>query len=203
MNSNLSLKEEIDIFINIGVNPLELFVLRILFLAQDGYPAYMLNYVNNTNEGKEDFKKALKTLQEKGIILKSYNIPKEGEPFNYKVVPINKNFIKKYIKESNQIGKELFEAYPAFISINGKRASIKNITRAGLFSIDEFCVFYNKQLKLSNITHERVMEAVSYGKEHNLINYSLLEFIASQKWNEIEYIRDSGEVSGYNNVELL
>lgn len=30
-----------------------------------------------------------------------------------------------------------------------------------------------------------------------------LEFIASRKWNELEYIRDSGNVNGYNNSELL
>ena len=59
-------------------------------------------------------------------------------------------------------------------------AFIKNITKAGLFSIDEFCFFYGRQLKLSSVKHERVMEALEYGKEHNLINYSILEFIASQ-----------------------
>ena len=47
------------------------------------------------------------------------------------------------------------------------------------------------------------MEAVEFGKEHNLLNYSILEFIASHKWEEIEYIRESGNVNGYNNSELL
>lgn len=203
MNSNLSLKEEIDIFINIGLNPTELFIVRMLFLAQDGEPEMLFNYVNNTTDGKDDLKKSLATLQDKGIILKGYNIPKEGEAFNYKIVPLNKNFLKKYIRESNQMGKELFELYPSHMLINGRRASIKNITKAGLFSLDEFCTFYAKQLKLSSITHERVMEALQFAVDNELIRYSLLEFIASQKWNEIEYIRDSGEVSGYNNVELL
>jgi hypothetical protein len=130
-------------------------------------------------------------------------MPKEGETLKYTDIPINKNFVKKFIRESNQIGKEFFDAYPPFIYINGKMASIKNITKAGLFSIDEFCFFYGRQLKLSSVKHERVMEALEYGKEHNLINYSILEFIASQKWNEIEYIRSSGEVAGYQNSELL
>ncbi len=203
MNSELSLKEEINIYINSGLTPSELFILRLLFLAQDGDTSLINNYISNADNGKEVFKVVLKSLQNKGIILASFKMPKEGETLKYTDIPINKNFVKKFIKESNQIGKEFFDAYPPFIYINGKMASIKNITKAGLFSIDEFCFFYGRQLKLSSVKHERVMEALEYGKEHNLINYSILEFIASQKWNEIEYIRSSGEVAGYQNSELL
>ena len=203
MNSELSLKEEIDIYINNGLTPSELFILRLLFLAQDGDMSLINNYISNTDNGKEVFKVVLKSLQSKGIILASFKMPKEGETLKYTDIPINKNFVKRFIKESNQIGKEFFDAYPPFIYINGRMASIKNITKAGLFSIDEFCFFYGRQLKLSSVKHERVMEALEYGKEHNLINYSILEFIASQKWNEIEYIRNSGEVAGYQNSELL
>ena len=203
MNSELSLKEEINIYINNGLTPSELFILRLLFLAQDGDMSLINNYISNTDNGKEVFKVILKSLQNKGIILASFKMPKEGETLKFTDIPINKNFVKKFIKESNQIGKEFFDAYPPFIYINGRMASIKNITKAGLFSIDEFCFFYGRQLKLSSVKHERVMEALEYGKEHNLINYSILEFIASQKWNEIEYIRTSGEVAGYQNSELL
>ncbi len=203
MNSELSLKEEIDIYINNGLTPSELFILRLLFLAQDGDTSLINNYISNADNGKEVFKVVLKSLQNKGVILASFKMPKEGETLKYTDIPINKNFVKRFIKESNQIGKEFFDAYPPFIYINGRMASIKNITKAGLFSIDEFCFFYGRQLKLSSVKHERVMEALEYGKEHNLINYSILEFIASQKWNEIEYIRSSGEVAGYQNSELL
>lgn len=203
MNSELSLKEEINIYINNDLTPSELFILRLLFLAQEGDPSLLNNYLSNVKNGKELFKTILINLQEKGFILASFKMPKEGHTLKYSDIPINKNFIKRFIKESNQIGKELFDSYPPFITINGRMASIKNITKAGLFSIDEFCFYYSRQLKLSSVTHQRVMEALEYGKEHHLINYSILEFIASQKWNEIEHIRNSGEVAGYKNSELL
>jgi len=203
MNSELSLKEEINIYINSGLTPSELFILRLLFLAQDGDTTLINNYLSNTTNGKELFLTVLNNIKNKGIVLSSFKIPVEGSTLKYTDIPINKNFIKKFIKESNQIGKEFFDAYPPFIYINGRMASIKNITKAGLFSIDEFCFFYGRQLKLSSITHQRVMEALEYGKEHNLINYSILEFLASQKWNEIEYIRDSGEVNNYVNSEFI
>ena len=108
-----------------------------------------------------------------------------------------------YVRESNEMGKELFDAYPPFISINGKLCSIKNFTRAGLYTFEEFCLYYAKAIKAAGVTHERVMDALEFGKENNLLNYSILEFIASHKWIEIEYIRSSGNVNGYNNSELL
>ena len=108
-----------------------------------------------------------------------------------------------YVRESNEIGKEFFDAYPSFININGKLVSIKNFTKAGLYSFEEFCVYYAKQIKSANVTHERIMEAVEFAKEQSIIHYSIIEFLASRKWEEIEYIRSSGNVNGYSNSELL
>jgi len=199
----LSLKEEINIYINSGLTPTELFILRMLFLAVDGEPDMLMNYLSNVSNGKELFKQVLQSLQTKKVILATFKIPGEGESLNYKNIPFNKNFLKMYVRESNDMGKELFDTYPPFININGKLCSIKNFTRAGLFTFEEFCLYYAKAIKSAGITHERVIEALEFGKENNLINYSILEFIASHKWVEIEYIRGSGNVNGYNNSELL
>lgn len=199
----LSLNEETNIYINSGLTPTELYVLRLLFLAIDGEPTYLTNYLSNITDGKQLFRQVLKSLQDKKIILSSFRIPEEGESLNYKNIPFNKNFIKMYIRESNEIGKELFEEYPPFINIGGKLCSIKNFTKANLFSFEDFCLYYAKAIKNAGVTHERVMESLRFAKEHNLINYTILEFIASRKWNEIEYIRSSGDVNGYNNTELL
>lgn len=199
----LSLNEETNIYINSGLTPTELYVLRLLFLAIDGEPTYLTNYLSNITDGKQLFRQVLKSLQDKKVILSSFKIPEEGESLNYKNIPFNKNFTKMYIRESNEIGKELFEEYPPFINIGGKLCSIKNFTKANLFSFEDFCLYYAKAIKNAGITHERVMESLRFAKEHNLINYTILEFIASRKWNEIEYIRSSGDVNGYNNTELL
>jgi hypothetical protein len=162
-----------------------------------------MSYLTGISNGKDLFRSVLQALQDKKVINSTFKVPKEGESLDFKNIPFNKNFVKKYIKESHEIGKEFFDAYPPFISINGKMCSIKNFTKAQLFSLEDFCIFYAKQIKNSGIAHERVMEALEFGKEKNLINYSILEFIASQKWLEIEYIRNSGNVNGYNNSELL
>ena len=90
-----------------------------------------------------------------------------------------------------------------FITINNKVVSIKNFTKAGLFSFEDFCLYYAKNIKNSGVTHERIMELLEIAKSSNLINYSILEFIASKKWQEIEYILNSGDINGYHNSELI
>lgn len=203
MNFELSLNEETQIYINSGLTPTELFILRLLFLAIDGDSKPLSTYLSNVSNGKDLFRKVLESLVNKKVINSTFKVPKEGETLNFRNIPFNKNFLKMYIRESNEIGKELFDAYPPFININGKLCSIKNFTKANLFSLEDFCLYYSKSIKSSGITHERVMEALEFAKEHNLVNYSIIEFIASMKWQEIEYIRNSGNVNGYNNSELL
>ena len=119
MNFELSLNEEIQIYINSGLTPTELFVLRLLFLASDGDVKYLVNYISNTSNGKEVLKSVLQSLVNKKVINSTFNVPKEGESLNFKTIPFNKNFTKMYLKESHELGKEFFDAYPPFINING------------------------------------------------------------------------------------
>ena len=199
----LSSREEINIYINSGLTPTELFILRLLLLAIDGDPSLLINYLSNVNNGKELFRQVLESLKEKKVILSSFKVPCEGESLNFNNIPFNKNFIKMYIRESNLLGKELFDAYPPFININGKLVSIRNFTKAGLFSFEDFCLFYARAIKNSGVTHERILELLEYAKEHNLIHYSIIEFLASKKYEEIQYIKDSGNVNGYSNSEFI
>ena len=203
MLSELSLNEEIQIYINSGLTPTELFILRLLFLAIDGDSKFLVNYVSNTANGKEVLKSVLVSLKNKKVINSTFELPKEGQALNFKNIPINKVFLKNYLRESNDIGKELFDSYPPFINIGGKLCSIKNITKANLFSLEDFCIYYAKSIKSSGVTHERVMAALEFAKDNNLINYSIIEFIASMKYLEIEYIQGSGNINGYSNSELL
>ena len=117
MNFELSLNEEIQIYINSGLTPTELFILRLLFLASDGDSKYLINYISNTSNGKEVLKSVLQSLINKKVINSTFSIPKEGESLNFKTIPFNKNFTKMYLKESHELGKEFFEAYPPFINI--------------------------------------------------------------------------------------
>ena len=197
-----ALKEEMNIYIKSGLTPTELLVMRLLFLAIVGDSEPLRNYLSNINNGKTLFINVLQSLKDKKVILSSFKVPCEGETLNFSNIPFNKNFTKMFIRESNELGKELFDLYPPFLMINGKNYSLKNFTKAGLYSFEDFCNFYAKAIKNSGTTHERIIQALEFAKENELIAYSIIEFISSRKWIEIEYIRDSGEVNNYKNSEL-
>lgn len=203
MNINLSFQEEMNLLIESQLTPTELFIIRLLMLASENDLKPLQNYISNISNGKALLRQVLESLMEKKVINNTYSIPKEGESFNAKNIPFNKNFIKKYIRESNEIGTEFFYAYPEYININGKMCSIRNFTKANLFSFEDFCLFYAKSIKNASVTHDRVMKSLEYGKEHNLINYSIIEFIASRKYESIEHLMEGGDINGYSNSELL
>lgn len=203
MNSELSLQEEINIYISSNLTPSELFIIRMLFIAQEGEPKHLINYLSNTADGKELYLAVLQNLLNKKVITKESKIPVAGDSLRPDDIIFNKNFIKRWVRESNQLGKELWELFPPFLNIGGKLAPLKGITKAGFYSMDAFCLYYAKQIKLAGTTHERVLEALQYGIDNNVINYTILEFIASRKWLEIEYLRDSGNIAGYDNTELI
>lgn len=203
MNFELSLREEISVYTKSGLTPTELFIIRLLYLAADGDPSLLTEYLSQLSDGKTLLRQVLISLKNKSAINSTFKIPEKGESLNFKNIPFNKHFLNMFVRESNQIGKEFFDAYPPFININGKIVSIRNFTKANLFSFEDFCVFYAKAIKNSAVKHEYILEILEYAKANSLIHYSILEFLSSKKWEEIEYIKNSGNVNGYKNSDLL
>lgn len=174
--------------INYGLTESELMLIYLTFLAQDeqgGHTEYFVKWLSNG--GQERLRPLFESLKEKGIIKKNYNpdsyIPNEIE--------FNKNFLKSWAKNTGEMGRELFEAYPAFLPANGKLLPLRNIAKK-FCSLEEFYFHYSTSIKHSKDQHAEVMELLEWGKENNLINYSLLEFVASHKWLELKELRDNG-----------
>ena len=73
----------------------ELFLIRVLLIFQDeNNETIFANYIKTLRLAGINLRTVLQSLQDKGIILKSYKIPKEGTEFNPYDIEINKNFIK-------------------------------------------------------------------------------------------------------------
>ena len=67
----MSIDEQLNILEKYGLNPIELFIVNLIFLTQEGYEEpYLLRYLK-IPENKENFRPTLLKLQDKGIILKS------------------------------------------------------------------------------------------------------------------------------------
>ena len=125
---SISYDNQLIILEKYKLTPNEYYTLMLLLNVEDS-PKDLLRYLNISNEHKKIFRDNLISLQEKGIILKTYKIPKEGEKFNPLDVQINKNITKTFWKASFELGSELFETYPLFAIINGNPVSIRSISK--------------------------------------------------------------------------
>lgn len=198
-NENWSLDNELNLMIKYELTDQELIIIKLIFLAQENRKEYLIKYFSNKD--KSILREILISLQNKGIILKSYKIPNKGESFIPEDVEFNKNFIRAWLQHSNDLGMELFSKYPSFTIINGRSYSIKNITKV-FKSLEDFCFAYGKAIKFNQEKHEEVLELLEYAKSTNYIHFNICEFVISQKWEEIKQLKDGGE-NLFNTSELL
>jgi len=198
--AELSIEREIDFMIKYQLTADELFVLKLIFYAQDEHPEYLINFFSQNNLTKS-LRDNLLALQEKGIINKSYKVPPEGTKFNAKDVELNKLIIKSFLQHSSELGMELFMNYPTATIIDGRTFSLRNITKL-YKSIDDLSFNYGKMINFSPEKHQEVMELLSFGKENNLIHSGICDFIASMKWLDLKELRDN-DMGTFNTTILI
>ena len=180
---------ELDTILNIMISYRltadELLLVYLTFLAQEeeNHPEYFIKWFSNG--GKSKLKDLFESLKEKGIIHKDYN----PDSYNPDDIEFNKNFLKGWLKLSGEMGKELFDAYPPFLNIQGKLASLKNISKK-FYSLDDFFFFYSSKIKHNPDKHKEVMDILQWAKDNGKINFGILEYVASEKWNDLMYLRD-------------
>ena len=183
----LSLERELDFMIKYGLTADEFYLMRLIFLAQDGHEEYMSRFFRECSLGMP-IVDLLTSLQEKGVINKSYTIPAKGTIFEPKDVEFNKQVIKGFLQHSEDMGMELFQAYPAMTVINGKTFSLRNIAKF-YKTFDDFTFAYGKEIKFDS-------------QKNNLINSGLGDFIISRKWLDYQEMRDGG-MGTFNTNELV
>ena len=176
----------------------ELLLIYLTFLARDeeNHSEYFTKWFNNG--GSSQLRSLFNSLKDKGIIHKNYN-PETYVPND---IEFSKTFIKGWIKNSGELGQELFDNYTPFVNINGKLCSLRNISKQ-FNSLDDFFFHYSSAIGHDVEKHEKVMELLKWGKENNKIHYSILEFVNSRKWLDLELLKNSnieGQVEDSFNV---
>lgn len=192
------------IFIKYHLNPNELFIIRVLLLAINEDDSYLHRYLSLPDHVRGDFRDMLVNLQDKGIIVKSYKIPAHGESFNPQDIQFNKTFLKGFLKESFEMGKELFEAYPMFGNIGGNVVPLRGISKK-FDSPEDFYRYYGKAISWNAEKHAEIMEILEWAKENTqFIQFSLASFVIDRRWEELKALRD-GEVANvnFNAVKML
>lgn len=196
-NLTLTLEEEISILDKYGLTPNELLILRVLLLFQDDQEEELLQRLLITLKRIGiQLREVLIELQKKEIILKSYKVPKQGEVFDPLAIPINKNFIKNLYKSSFELGKELFENYPQFGTINGTVVPLRGVSKK-FDSLEQAYFKYGKSIGFNPEKHARIIELVQWAKDNNILNCSLSSFIVNNGWFDLEALKN-GDVANIN-----
>jgi hypothetical protein len=92
------------------------------------------------------------------------------------------------------MGKELFEAYPPFININGKFAPLRDISKR-FASLDDFFFFYGVQIGNNPEKHQEVLEVLNWAKENGHINFGITNFVISHQWEALKLLKENPEIA--------
>lgn len=197
----MSLDTILNIMTKFKLTADELLLVYLTFIAQseNGDPDKHRIYFKRWYDGGGDerLRDLFNSLKSKGIIVKNYN-PKQFIPDE---VELNKVFLKQYFKVSGELGKELWEAYPSTMYLNGSIISLKNFAK-NFVNIDDLYFHYAKTIGHSIQKHQKVLEILEWAKRHDLVTVGIVEFISSHKWNEYEELRQNGEQGKSNTYDM-
>ncbi len=203
-NLTLTLESEISLLSKYKITSNELMFIRTLLMLQDEENEDIFqSYIESLHDCNIGVREVILSLQNKGIILKSFHCPNSGEAFDPYSIPFNKNFIKNIYKSSFEMGKELFEVYPQFGNINGSIVPLRSVARK--FDSLEDCYFrYGKSIRWNEETHNQIIELVKWAKENNILNQSLANFVVNHAWVDLEALKN-GDIANvnYDTVKLL
>ena len=105
------------------------------------------------------------------------------------------------MQHSQDLGMELFMAYPSTTTINNRVFSLRNIAKV-YSSMDDFCFAYGKIIKFNPEKHKEIMDILEYAKEINLIKSGIVDFVISMKWLDYAEMKQHA-ISEIDNIELL
>lgn len=183
----------------------ESLLIELLFLAsiEEGHKEYLVKYFTMPID-RSELRDMLISLQNKGIIVKSYKVPNKGQVFDPESVEFNKNFLHNYRKFSGELGVEFFKEYPSVAIINGIEAPLKNYAKK-FSSEEDFYFAYGKSIGWKESTHKEVIDLLKWAKDNNcnLLNMNIADFVISKMWNSIKELKDGDAVMRFDTIKAV
>lgn len=192
---DLTIDTQLAIMAKYGLTAEEYLVIELLFLATEsnGSEAYFYKYFMECK--KEALPRdTLQSLKDKEVLAKTYTIPGKGENFDIQDIEWGKVFINNYFKMADVGGIELMERYPAFLQGYDRPLPAKNITTKGFLSLEAFYHAYAKSIRHSRSKHDAVMQSLEWAKEHDLLTYSIAEYVVTKKWEDHMQMQENGQI---------
>jgi hypothetical protein len=193
---NHNLDNELILMRDYKIYPNELFTIKVILLAQDGEYEYLQQYVQ-CFENKNYLRLALESLQEKGIILKSYKIPKPGTQFIPEDVQFNQNFLKKFYRSAFEMGEELFNTYPQSAVVGGVMYNLRSVSKR-FDSLEQAFQRYAKTIKNSPELHQQVIDDIKWGIENEYQGFTTLDRFIIDRGFEFLHSMRVGEGTNIN-----
>lgn len=200
---SLTLENELSILEKYNLTTEEWLVVKLLFLAseEEGHQEYLAKFLSFQN--RTNFRDILVSLQQKGIILKSYKIPSAGQSFDPSDVEFNKIFLNNYFKYSAELGQDLFDNYPVSMIINGVTHMLRTPGKK-FKDIEDLKFGYGKAIGHNPETHKKVISLLNWGKENHLINMGMAEFVSAKAWLSLEAMKNGdGLVINIDTIKSL
>ena len=188
---NHSLEVELILMKEYKLNYNELMCIKVILLAQDGE----YNYLQQFNEILDGgLRLLLETIQSKGIILKSYKIPKTGSPFSPEDVQFNQNFLKKYYRSAFEMGEELFYTYPQSCTVQGQVFNLRTVSKH-FDSLEQAFQKYAKSIKNNPEIHQEIINNIKWGIENGYNFTTLDRFIIDRGGEALKAFREGDSIN--------
>ena len=186
----LTLENELCLLEKYKLTPTELFTIKLILLAkEDGEYKWLQRYVQIIK-----LRDILVSLQEKGIILKSWKLPKEGQQLIVEDITFNQNFQKQYFRASFEMGEELFNIYPQSTIVNGQIYNLKRVSRK-FDSLEDAFAKYAKYIHNNPEIHQEVIGLVKWGIDNGYNFTTLDSFIVDNSWTAIKAMKEGNGIN--------
>ena len=173
------------------LRPDEMFVIKVILLAQDGEYEYLQQF-NTIFNGQ--LRLLLESLQSKGIIIKTYKIPKEGTAFIPEDVQFNQNFLKKYYRSAFEMGEELFYTYPQSCTVQGQVFNLRTVSKH-FDSLEQAFQKYAKSIKNNPDIHKEIIDNIQWGIENGYNFTTLDRFIIDRGGEALKAFREGDSIN--------
>ena len=188
---NHNLDNELILMRDYKLNPTELFVIKIILLAQDGEYEYLQQF-NEILNGQ--LRLLLELLQSKGIIIKAYKIPKEGTSFIPEDVQFNQNFLKKFYRSAFEMGEELFYTYPQSCTVQGQVFNLRTVSKH-FDSLEQAFQKYAKSIKNNPEIHQEIIDNIKWGIENGYNFTTLDRFIIDRGGEALKAFKEGNSIN--------
>jgi len=184
-----NLDSELILMRDYKLNPNELFTIKVILLAKDGE----YEYIQQFNEIIK-LRLILESLQEKGVILKSWKLPKEGNKLDIEDIPFNQNFLKKYYRSAYEMGEELFYTYPQSCTVQGQVFNLRTVSKH-FDSLEQAFQKYAKSINNKPEIHQQIIDDIKWGIENGYNFTTLDRFIIDRGGEALRAFREGDSIN--------